>query len=130
MRVGPRIPHHRVPWSDGVKERNLYDLRPVRSVPWESAGDGNVVLRAPKFRARLMVRFLVPRLKRPDVAVHLDETGSAVWRACDGKTTVLEVAGTVYAQLGGDRDALDARVAEFIRRLDREGLMRLEAGEF
>jgi hypothetical protein len=107
-------------------ERNLYDLRPVRIVPWEPAGDDRVVLKAPKFRAKLMVRLLVPRLKRPDLDVRLDETGSAVWKACDGKATVLAIAGSVHATLGGDRDQLDARVAQFIRHLDREGFIRLE----
>jgi hypothetical protein len=85
-----------------------------------------VVLRAPKFRAKLMVRYLVPRLKRPDVAVHLDAMGSAVWKACDGNATVWDVAGTVHQEMGGDRESLDARVARFIRTLDREGLIRLE----
>jgi hypothetical protein len=108
------------------KEQNLYDLRPVRLIPWEPAGDDRVVLKAPKFRAKLMVRLLVPRLKRPDLAVRLDETGSAVWKACDGNTTVLDIAGIVHGTLGGDRDQLDARVAQFIRRLDREGFIRLE----
>lgn len=85
-----------------------------------------MVLKTPKFRARLMVRFLVPRLKRPDVAVHLDETGSAVWKACDGQATVLEIAGTVHAQRGGDRDDIDSRVAEFIRRMEKEGFIRMQ----
>ena len=107
-------------------ERNLYDLRPERIVPWEPAGDGTIVLQTPKFRAKLMVRFLVPRLKRPTISMHLDGTGSAVWRACDGRATVMEIAGTVHGQFGGDRDAMDARVAEFIRRLDREGCIRLQ----
>jgi hypothetical protein len=109
-----------------VTERNLYDLRPVRIVPWEPEGADRVVLKAPKFRAKLMVRFLVPRLKRPDTIVHLDETGSAVWNACDGNATVLEIAGIVHASLGGDRDVLDARVAQFIRKLDGEGYIRLQ----
>ena len=125
MRVGPRTPHRPVRWSDGVTERNLYDLRPVRVVPWEPAGESRVVLKAPKFRARLMVRFLVPWLKRPDLAVRLDETGSAVWKACDGQATVLEIAGTVHAQQAGDRDDIDNRVAEFIRRMEKEGFIRL-----
>jgi hypothetical protein len=126
MREDPRTLHLRAQWFERVSERNLYDLRPVRMVPWEPAGENRVVLKAPKFRAKLMVRFLVPRLKRPDIGVHLDETGSAVWNACDGKATVLEIAGIVHAGLGGDRDVLDARVAQFIRNLDREGFIRLE----
>lgn len=106
--------------------RNLYDLRPVRTVPWEPVGNGRVVLKAPKFRAKLLARFLMPRLKRPDFAVRLDEMGSCVWQACNGTATVLEIAGTVHAQRGGERDDIDARVAEFVRRMEREGFVRLQ----
>lgn len=73
-----------------------------------------------------MVRFLVPRLKRPTYRVHLDELGSLVWKECTGRLTVLEIAGRVHAAAGGDREALDGRVAGFVRMLDREGYIRLE----
>jgi len=81
--------------------------------------DGRVTLLVPRFTGRLTRRWIAPLLRRPHVRVHLDATGSFVWRQCDGRATVAEIAARAQAHLGGDADDARRRVVIFLRRLVR-----------
>lgn len=109
--------------------RNLFALRPRRAVEWEHMADGRSALIVPRFRARLLARFLLPRLKRPDFRVRLDEIGSFVWDRCDGTATVLDLAASVWKRFGGDRDGIDERVSAFVVGLARDGYVTMLDGE-
>ena len=109
--------------------RNLFALRPRRAVEWEHTADGRTALIVPRFRARLLARFLLPRLKRPDFRVRLDEIGSHVWDRCDGTATVLDLAASVWQTFGGDRDGIDERVSAFVLGLARDGYVTMLDGE-
>jgi hypothetical protein len=100
--------------------KNLFALRPQRAVEWERTQDGRTALIVPRFRARLLARFLLPRLKRPNFHVRLDEIGSHVWDRCDGTATVLDLAASVWESFGGDRDGIDERVSAFVLGLARD----------
>jgi len=100
--------------------RNLFDLKPARNLAWETGENELVVLSVPKFRNRLLVKLLVPLLKKPEYRVKLDDVGSFIWNSCDGQLTILEIADLVMKKFGGDADALYARVAEFFKKLARE----------
>jgi len=104
---------------------NLYELQPVRAVRHTVGADGRSTLLVPKFRNRLLVRWLAPRLRQPELRVHLDEIGSFVWQQCDGEATVAELAERTAQRFGGERDALEKRVAEFIAQLERAGHVSL-----
>lgn len=54
-----------------------------------------------------------------DRKLHLDDYGSAVWKLCDGKTTVREIADVLSEQFGDAVDPLYPRLAEFLRILER-----------
>jgi hypothetical protein len=107
---------------------NLYELRPVRTVRSETGADGKVTLLVPRFYNKLLVRFLVPRLKSPDVHLRLDAIGSFVWLSCDGIATVQAIAERAQQQFGGDAETMAARVAEFVAQLCRQRLLQLRAG--
>jgi hypothetical protein len=109
--------------------KNLFALRPQRAVEWEHTADGRTALIVPRFRARLLARFLLPRLKRPDFRVRLDEIGSHVWDRCDGTASVLDLAASVWQCFGGDRDGIDERVSAFVLGLAREGYVTMLDGE-
>ena len=79
----------------------------------------------PKFRTRLLARWMA-RLGRPDFRVLLDAEGSFVWGQCDGATTVMQIAERLHQRFGGDAAALRDRVARFVERLARDGLVTLE----
>ena len=111
------------------KPLNLFACRPVRVARWEDAEDGLVVLLVPRFRARILARYLLPRLRSPEYRVRLDAMGSHVWRLCSGSATVLEIAESVWRTYGGTRDTIDERVAAFVVHLEREGLIQMEKPE-
>jgi hypothetical protein len=94
------------------------DLIPVRAVPSEEHG-GRVTLRVPRFTSAFARRWLTPLLPRPDVRVHLDELGSAVWRAMDDRASIAALAARVHSQLGGGNALNLDRVSTFLRRLHR-----------
>lgn len=100
--------------------RNLFDLKPARNLTWETGEKELVVLTVPKFRNRVLARLLLPRLKKPDYRVKLDDVGSFIWNSCDGHLTILEIADRVAKKFGGDADALYGRVADFFKKLARE----------
>jgi hypothetical protein len=105
---------------------NLFALRPRRRARYDLGADGLVTVLVPKFTNRLAVRWIVPLLARPDVAIRLDAEGSFVWDGCDGATTVLQIADRLHAKSGGDLADIRDRVAGFVQRLARDRLVTLE----
>ncbi len=103
---------------------NLFDLRPARRFGHETR-DGRVVVMVPKFRGRALA-WLRPLLAAPDFRVRLDDEGSFVWGACDGRSTVLEIADRLHGRLGGDPHEVRERVARFVQRLLNDRLLTLD----
>ncbi len=93
---------------------------------WESGPDGLVTVLVPKFTNRVVVRWFVPLLARPDVAVRLDAEGSFVWDRCDGRTTVQAIADQLHQRLGGDAEAVGDRVGRFVEKLARASLVTMD----
>ncbi len=104
---------------------NLLTLRPARNVRWETLADGRVVLIAPKFRNRILIKVLVPFLKHPDVRLTLDRLGSDIWNMCDGETEVRAIAERLEGTYGKDMDPEFNRLARFFRTLERERLVTM-----
>lgn len=104
---------------------NLLDLKPVRNMDWETGENGLTVLLIPKFQNRYLVKWLMPRLAKPNFRVKLDAYGSFVWNQCDGNTTVAEMAERMREQFGEKVEPLYDRIAKFLQRLEREDFLRL-----
>jgi hypothetical protein len=104
----------------GIKNRevNLLDLIPERIIEFEISDDGLVTLLAPRFRNKLLKKWLQPRLKRPYLRVKLDEIGSAVWLLCDGKRTVKEIAGPLRERFAEKIEPCFDRLSVFLRNLE------------
>jgi hypothetical protein len=83
------------------------------------------VVLVPKFRSRLLTRWM-SLLGRPNFRVRLDAEGSFVWARCDGGTTVHEIAERLHEWAGGDTVAVRDRVATFVEKLARDGLVTLD----
>lgn len=79
----------------------------------------------PKFRNRILARWM-SLLGRPHFRVRLDAEGSFVWAQCDGGTTVLQIAERLHARTGGDGTSVRDRVATFVAKLARDGLVTLD----
>jgi hypothetical protein len=94
-------------------------LVPVRQHRWEDHDDGRVTVLIPRFSGRLTRRWLMPLFRRPHVRLRLDEIGSFVWLACDGRTSVGELARALQSRFGGEPADAQHRVTSFVRKLAR-----------
>ncbi len=104
--------------------RNILELKPVQAVQWEMKENDSVVLLVPKFHNPVLVRFLLPRLRRPYFNVRLDEHGSFIWLRCNGSKTILEIAGEMREKYGESFDPDYSRITKFIRQMIKHEFVR------
>jgi len=104
----------------GVVIEDLMGRRFVRARGSEPVDDGLRAILVPKFDGRILGRFLMPRLKRPNFRIRLDRFGSFVWDQMDGLATVADIAARFKAA-HPEEDMADERVALFIRALAVQG---------
>lgn len=107
------------------KSVNLLELTPSKLVPWEPGENGTVVVLLPKFRNQFAVKWIMPRMKAPDIRIKLDKMGSFVWNLCDGKTTVAEIADRMVAEFGDSATAAHERIRTFLLSLEKADLVNL-----
>ncbi len=109
--------------SKKIKDLNLLDLKPIRNLKWETGVKSETILLVPKFKNRFLVKWLVPRLKKPNFKVKLDEVGSFVWNHCDGNITVGEMAEKMKFRFGEDFDPTFERIGRFVSQMIRDGFV-------
>jgi hypothetical protein len=100
-------------------EINLLDLIPVQNIQSEKDEKGLFVLLKPKYSHPLLVKHLLPRLKKPFYKVKLDEVGSFIWKLCDGKNTVKDIGEKLKANFGPRVDPLYERLSFFLQNLEK-----------
>jgi len=99
---------------------NLLTLKPMRTVEWEYAEDGLVVLKVLRFHSRFAARWILPHLRSPKVRVKLDFLGSFAWSLCDGETTVMSIVGRMHERFDGFSDPGYNRIARFLLGLEKD----------
>ena len=67
---------------------NYLELTPKRVYNYEVESSGKISVLVPKFKNKLLVNFLAPRLKAPYIKAKLDDFGSLTWIEMDGKKNV------------------------------------------
>lgn len=97
--------------------KNLLELKPVRNFEFVVQDDNKVTLLIPKFRDKILGKYLQPIIKRKFYKVKLDTIGSFVWSNCDGKSTVNEIVDRLKKQFGSEVESADERVAKFVQHL-------------
>lgn len=102
---------------------NLLDLIPQRNVPSEQTPEGFLVLLKPKFSHPLLVKHIVPRMKKPYFKIKLDEKGSFIWKLCDGKTTVKDIGLRMREEFGDSIEPLYDRLGVFLQTLEKSHLI-------
>ena len=97
-----------------------YLLRvPMRhpSIEWKNEEDGTVTLMientgwANRLAQKLLFR---PRFSQ----IHLDKSGSFVWRSMDGEMNITDIGKLVEAEFGDDAQPLYERLARYFQILD------------
>ncbi len=104
---------------------NILDLKPERLFEYEVQADEKVVLLIPKFRDRILGKYLQPYIRRKFYKVKLDKLGSQTWLHCDGKTPVSKIADKLREKFGADAEPADERVAKFVQHLYRGDCVKL-----
>jgi hypothetical protein len=102
---------------------NLLDLMPIKAVAAEINENQRMVLLRPKFTNKLLVKYLLPHLKRPNFRVTLDEFGTAVWNYIDGKRTVAEIADCLKIDFGATIEPVYERLGKYFRTLNDGGFI-------
>ncbi len=100
-----------------MPEQNFFDLIPERNRNFEKLENGLIAVIQPKFQNRWLVKYLVPRLKKPNILLHLDEIGSHIWQNCDGQKTVKQIAESLQQNFGEKVDPVFDRVILFFQKL-------------
>lgn len=104
--------------------RNLLTLVPVRTGAWTTTEPGSVVVRVPRFGPGRLGRWFSRSFKLEDIQVNLDELGSAVWKACDGRSTVGEIGERLRVEFGDRIEPLHNRLALFFKQLEGSEFIR------
>ena len=108
-----------------IQPRNLLTLVPVRIAAWTTTETGLVVVQVPRFGPGRLGRWFSRTFKLEDLQVNLDELGSPVWKACDGRSTVEEIGEKLRAEFGERIEPLHDRLALFFKQLERSEFIRL-----
>ena len=96
---------------------------PVRQVEWVTDENNLAVLLKPKFKQLLLVKYLIPKLKRPNYKISLDRFGTMVWKNCDGKNTVAEIGELLKKEFGEELESVYERLGLFVQTLKKSGLI-------
>jgi len=99
------------------KSLNLLELYPKHNVKWKQNDDGLVILLSPKFTNPIIVKFIVPSMKRPDYQIKLDEFGSFVWHQIDGITNIQQIGDALVKKYGKTIEPVFQRLSLFINSL-------------
>lgn len=105
---------------------NLLELIPERRYEWITGEDGNVRVLIPRYGNTAAGVWLARHLQRPYIYFKLDRIGSAVWLACDGKSTVLQIANRLQQEFGEEIEPVYDRLGQFLHSLDRNKLIRFK----
>lgn len=100
-------------------EINLLDLIPIQNIQSIKNEEGFFVLLKPKFSHPLLVKHLLPCLKKTHYKINLDEVGSFIWKLCDGQNTVKDIAEKLKENFGSRVDPLYERLSLFLQNLEK-----------
>ena len=99
------------------EEINLLDLVPLKKIRFEESSDGRITLLKPKFNNKFLVKYLIPRMNKPNYKIKLDRFGSFVWKQCNGENTVRQISELLKEKFQGEIEAVYDRLALFMQSL-------------
>ena len=105
----------------------LRQVCPQRRLDWREGDDGRCVVLRPTFGASRAGRWLAARLGNPCYRIRLDDVGTFVWKACDGRTPLHEIAAGLRAEFGARVEPADERLAQFVRTMLRSRMIEMPA---
>jgi hypothetical protein len=103
-----------------LKEYNYLDLTPYKRFKEEINQDGIVNIIIPKFSSKFAAKYIVPKLKSPNIKLKLDEIGSGTWLLIDGEKKVATIAEALQLKFGDKIDPVNQRLATFLTQLFKQ----------
>ena len=98
------------------KAPNVLEMIPAHGVDFEIV-ENIVILLSPKFKNRLLLKYVMPRMKQPNYKIRLDAFGSSVWHLIDGKKTVFEIGKILKSEHGKSVEPVNERLGLFMNML-------------
>ena len=99
--------------------QNALDLIPIPLCESARSEDGLITLVVPRFKQEWLLK-LIRKLKRSEtVKVHLDDTGSRVWKEIDGNRSVEQIGKSIDAKEGETEQQKYERLSAFMMILYR-----------
>jgi len=106
-----------------LKSINTLDLTPIKLYPEEEGKDELVTVIVPKFKNKIAVKLVSPRLKSDHFKIKLDKFGSAVWLEINGKAKVDQIIKDLKKKFGDEIQEEHERTAKFIFQLYTQGFI-------
>jgi ATP phosphoribosyltransferase len=104
------------------EQRNYLELIPEIKCKWETDEKGKINLLIPRFKVQ-WVKKIAMKMGRPEfVNVHLDETGTRVWKLIDGKKTVAKIGEELKEQFESEGNGIKQhyeRLTQFLSIMHR-----------
>jgi hypothetical protein len=106
-----------------LKSVNTLDLTPIKLYSEEVDKDELVTVIIPKFKNKIVVKLVSPRLKSDHFKVKLDKFGTAVWLKINGKTKVEQIIKDLKKKFGDEIKEEHERTTKFIFQLYTQGFI-------
>ena len=106
-----------------LKSVNTLDLTPIKLYSEEVDKDELVIVIVPKFKNKIVVKLVSPKLKSDHFKIKLDKFGSAVWLKINGKTKVDQIIKDLKKKFGDEIQEENERTTKFIFQLYTQGFI-------
>lgn len=106
-----------------LKSVNTLDLTPIKLYSEEVDKDELATVIVPKFKNKIVVKLISPKLKSDHFKVKLDKFGTAVWLKINGKTKVDHIIKDLKKKFGDDIKEEHERTTKFIFQLYEQGFI-------
>ncbi len=106
-----------------LKSVNTLDLTPIKLYSDEVDKDELVTVIVPKFKNKIVVKLVSPKLKSDHFKIKLDKFGSTVWSKINGKTKVDQIIKDLKKKFGDEIKEEHERTTKFIFQLYTQGFI-------
>lgn len=106
-----------------LKSANTLDLTPMRIYSEIKSDNDMVTVIIPKFKNKIVVKLVSPKLKSDHFKVKLDKFGSAVWLKINGMDKVDQIIKNVKKKFGDELEEETERISKYISQLYTQGFI-------
>jgi hypothetical protein len=106
-----------------LKSVNTLDLTPIKLYSDKKDEDQLVTVIVPKFKNKIAVKIISPKLKSDHFKIKLDKFGSAAWLLMDGKIKVNQIIRDLKEKFGDEIQQESDRTSKFIFQLYEQGFI-------